>query len=74
MPVVLINTPVETQLGWYVSILLATIMNACENKDASSRHTFSDGRAERILQMEGAQISERRFQFGIGTSLAVSQN
>lgn len=53
-------------IGWQISILLATIVAACEAKEARVTHQFPENRASRLVDDNGSTISLDRFSFGEG--------
>lgn len=55
--------------GWQISIILALIVSACEQKDFQISRRFKNGSAaNRLIQMDGAMTSHSRFSFGEGLS------
>lgn len=60
--------PPNNDIGWQLSIILATLISACEVGEMRRTHRFPDNIAGRLIQGEGSSISHNRFSFGEGVS------
>lgn len=54
--------------GWKLSMMLATIISACELHETRLTHTSTTTKTSRLLQANEAEISQERFAFGEGLS------
>ena len=55
-------------IAFQMSAILAMIINACEQKEFTQSHYFSDRQGSQLMQAERGDLSLERFSFGEGKS------
>lgn len=59
----------EKLVDFQLSLILAMIINACEDKESRATHYFSEKQGFRLTQLERSNIDPTKFSFGAGKSL-----